>query len=130
MGSTRSIVGYGSSSTTLLGGLQLKPAERLELDFSVAWNRADAAMSSFELAVPADYLARNPNQSFDFADVWSFSDLDLSRIEAAVAFRYGLSERFSLQGEYRYIDLEDDAPYLEDLSGSVDFWSFGLGWRF
>lgn len=121
---------YGSGSTTLFGGLQLKPIERLELDLSIAWNQADAALSPFELTAPADYLARNPNQSFDFTDTWRNSDLDLSRIEGAIAVRYTLTGRLSLSGEYRYVEVQDDAPYLEDVSGSVDFWSLGLGWRF
>ena len=87
-------------------------------------------MSSFNLTAPADYLARNPNQAYDFSNTWSYSDLDLSRLEGAVALRYSITGRLSIQGKYRYIDVQDDAPYLEDLSGSVDFWSVGLGWRF
>lgn len=121
---------YGSSSTTLLAGLQLQPIERLELDLSIAWNQADAALAPFTLTAPADYLARNPNQSFDFSNTWSYSDLDLSRLEGAISLRYAITGRLSIQGEYRYVDVQDDAPYLEDLSGSVDFWSVGLGWRF
>jgi len=108
----------------------LKPIERLELDLSIAWNQADAALAPFTLTAPADYLARNPNQSFDFSNSWSYSDLDLSRLEGAISLRYAITGRLSVQGEYRYVDVQDDAPYFEDLSGSVDFWSVGLGWRF
>jgi hypothetical protein len=35
-----------------------------------------------------------------------------------------------LSGQYRYVDLQDDAPYLEDESGTVDYYTLGLGLRF
>lgn len=124
------MIEYGSSSTTLLGGMQWRPTERFDLGLSLAWNQADAAMGSFQLLAPADFLARNPNMVYDFTRSWEASDLDLSRLEGAVTARYSITERFSLAAEYRYVDLQDDAPYLEDASGTVDFWSFGLGWSF
>jgi hypothetical protein len=87
-------------------------------------------MESFELLAPADFLARNPNMSYDFSQTWAASDLDLSRLEGSITARYSLTGRFLLAGEYRYVDLQDDAPYLEDATGTVSYWSISLGWNF
>jgi len=94
------------------------------------WSRADAGLASFALPAPADYLARNPNQMFDFSLTNTYSDLDLTRIEAGVNLRYEVSKRLSLLGEYRWIDLDDEAPYLGDLTGSVSLYSIAVGYRF
>ncbi len=87
-------------------------------------------MESFEFLAPAEFLARNPNMSYDFSETWAASDLDLSRFEGSLTARYVLSGRFLLAGEYRYVDLRDDAPYLEDATGSIGYWSISLGWSF
>lgn len=124
------MLNYENGSDTLIGNLQVKPTERFELGFQAVWSQAAAGLAPFALPAPADYLARNPNQMFDFGLTNTYSDLDVTRLEAGVNFRFGLTERLSLLGEYRWIDLEDDAPYLEDTSGSVSFYGLALGYRF
>ena len=94
------------------------------------WSRADAALSPFNLNAPAGYLVGKPNQSYDLGNVWSYSDLDLTRIEGTLSARYELTGRMWLRGEYRYVDLQDDAPYIEDESGTVEYYTLGLGIRF
>jgi hypothetical protein len=130
LGSTRSLIDYETSSTTLLGGLAWKPSEKLAVDLSLAWNQADAGLDRVELTVPAAYLAANPNQAFDFSQMHTASDLDLSRLEGSVAVSYEIGAKAALLGEYRYVDLEDEAPYLEDLTGTFSSWSAALRWRF
>lgn len=44
--------------------------------------------------------------------------------------KYRVNERAYVTGGYRYLDYEDDAPYLYDTSGSVSFYSLGIGWLF
>jgi hypothetical protein len=58
------------------------------------------------------------------------SDLDLSRLEASLGFGWQISDRLALVGDFRYVDLGDDAPYLEDLTGTLFSWSAALRWRF
>ena len=106
------------------------PGHAAELGLEAVWSRADAGLASFALPAPADYLARNPNQMFDFSLTNTYSDLDLTRIEAGVNLRYEVSKRLSLLGEYRWIDLDDEAPYLGDLTGSVSLYSIAVGYRF
>lgn len=94
------------------------------------WSEADAAFEPFEIMVPEDYLARNVNQSYDFSRTHTYSDLDISRLELGAGVRYQASERIGLRAGYRYIDFEDNAPYLEDTTGSVDFYSIAVAWAF
>lgn len=80
--------------------------------------------------MPAEYLAANPNQSYDFTLTHTNSDLDVTRWEVDLSARYQLEERFFLTAGYRWADYQDDAPYLEDVSGSIDLYSVGVGWVF
>ena len=92
---------------------------------------ADAALDPFDFDVTADYnLGGRPNQSYDFSQTYTFSDLDVSRTELGARFRYAATELLAVWGYYRYLDFEDDAPYLYDTSGSVSFYSLGLAWTF
>ena len=94
------------------------------------WSSADASLDPFELDAPADFLAANPNMSFDFSQSHLNSDLDVTRLELGVRLEVTLGERLALYGAYRYLEFDDDAPYLADTSGSVDLVSAGLGWVF
>lgn len=71
-----------------------------------------------------------PNQSFDFSLTHTNSDLDTTFVEAGVEARYRVSERLFVSGGYRYLDFEDEAPYLLDGNGSADFYRLGVGWEF
>ncbi len=54
----------------------------------------------------------------------------MTRWELGFDFRHTVNQLLSVWGGYRYLDFEDDAPYLYDTSGSVDFYSLGLAWTF
>ena len=124
------MLNYNNGSDTIVGSLQVKPASRLDFGLNLVWSQADAGFSSFPLFAPATYLAGKPNQSYDFSNAASYSDLDLTRIEAGLTARYELSGKMWLSGQYRYVDLQDDAPYIEDESGTVEYVTLGLGFRF
>ena len=121
---------YDSSSSTFVGGVSFQPAEGWELGLDAVLSEADASLDQFDFIVPADYLARNVNQSYDFTQTHTYSDLDVSRLELGLRFRYQTGERFAFYGGYRYLDFEDDAPYLYDTSGTVDLYHLGVGWTF
>lgn len=121
---------YDSSSSTFVGGVTFEPTEDLELGLDAVLSDADASLDPFAFVVPADYLARNVNQSFDFSRTHTYSDLDTSRLELGLKFRYQAGARFAFYGGYRYLDFEDDAPYLYDTSGTVDLYHLGVGWTF
>ena len=130
VGSARTLAEYDSASGTLTGGFNFKVSSSVSLFANAVWSSADGSLDPFQIVVPADYLARNPNQSFDFTQTASYSDLDVSRAELELGGSFDLSSRLYLHAAYRYVDFEDDAPYLVDTTGSADFYALGVGYRF
>ena len=43
---------------------------------------------------------------------------------------YSLTDQFTIRGVYRYLDFQDDAPYIYDTTGRVHLVAFTLGWLF
>ncbi len=93
-------------------------------------NTAEASLDPFSFPEGEVFAASRPNQWYDFTRTHTFSDLDTTFQEVALKAKYRVNERTYLTGGYRYLDYEDDAPYLYDTSGSVDFYSLGIGWLF
>jgi hypothetical protein len=127
-GSARTLLSYETESTTLLGGLHFKPAPRWQLGAEIAWNDSKAAIAPFDFVVPAEYL--NANQSYDFSLTYLASDVELTSLELRADARYSFAEDRWIGVEYRRAEVDDDAPYLTDLSGAVDWLSLSVGWRF
>ena len=76
------------------------------------------------------FASTRPNQSYDFSQTHTNSDLDTTYLEAALNGRYQVKPGVYVTGSYRYLDFQDEAPYLGDTSGSVDYYGLGLGWKF
>ena len=91
---------------------------------------AEADLAPFDFEVPAEFLAANPNMSFDFTRSHLNSDIDVSRVELGLGGSYAVSDRLRLTGGYRYLDFEDDAPYLGDDTGSAGYYRLGIAWSF
>lgn len=114
----------------MLGGIEWKPTEKFELGIDAVWATGDGTLDPFTLSVPADYLERNPNQSFDFSLTNTNSDLDFTRVELGLSLRYEFREAMAFWGGYRHVDYDDDSPYLYDTTGSIDYVTAGLAWTF
>ena len=110
--------------------MQLQPTDRLSIGIDTVWSEADAGFEPFELMVPPGYLVGKPNQSYDFSRTATYSDLDVSRFEVGVGLRFDAREDLGWRAGYRWIDFDDDAPYLSDTSGAVDFYSLAVVWSF
>ena len=130
VGSAIAQLEYETTSNTLSAGLTYRASQRFELAIDGVWNDADAALEDFDFDVPADFLARNPNMSFDFSRTALNSDHDVSRLELGVHGRFEVKEPIGIVAGYRYLDFDDEAPYLYDTSGKVSFYSLGLAWTF
>lgn len=113
-----------------MGGIQIQPVERLELALDGVWTTSDAGLDPFDLVVPAGYLAANPNQAYDFSLTHLASDLEVSRLELGVNAVYQVTDRAWVTAGYRYLDYQDDAPYVTDTTGQADFYWLRLGWSF
>jgi hypothetical protein len=128
-GSARDLLNYDSTSNTLMAGIRTRPSERLELGLNLNWTESEAGLDPFDL--PADdYVATHPTMAYDFSIAHTYSDLDLSRLDGQLDATYTINEELRMSFEYRYIDFTDDDPYLYDLSGALDVYTFVLGWSF
>lgn len=130
MGSAITQIEYESTSNTFTAGLNYHASKKVEIGIDGVWNDADAALEAFDFDVPQAFLAANPNMSYDFTLTHLNSDLDVSRLELGIHGRFEVAERIGIVAGYRYLDFEDDAPYLYDTSGSVSFYNLGVAWVF
>lgn len=128
-GFSRDLLGYTSESTMLVGGITFHPTRQLELGASLAYVQSEAALAPFDL--PADdYVAITPPTIYDFSLAHTYSDLDLTRTEAEVGATYRLRDNLWLRLNYLMIEYEDDAPYLYEAEGQVDFITAAFGIAF
>ena len=128
-GFSRDNLTYNTESFTAVGGIKLHPSKKSTFGLSVAWTDSTAALDPFDL--PADdYVAITPPMSYDFSLSHTFSDLDISRLDADLLFKYKFNDGFWLRADYRIVDYKDDAPYLYDTSGTVQWFTAALGLKF
>ena len=128
-GFTRSPLSYDISSDTFMAGITLRPSDRIKLGAHLTYNDATSGLDQFELTAD-EYEARTPSMSFDFDESHTYSDLDTSRLEGQLEARYSINDSFWLGGWYRYIVFTDDAPYLEDTTGTVQLITAAVGCTF
>ena len=105
-----------------------------ELNFidKVGEVKSPADLKGVKLRMPnaEAWAAPKPNQSYDFSQTHLNSDLDTTYLEAGLKARFKVKEGMFLTGTYRVLDFDDDAPYLGDDTGSVDYYGLGVGWKF
>jgi len=123
------LLSYGSSSDVIMAGVSLHPSKRLDLGVHLVWTSSKAELDPFSLAAP-DYVARVPSMIYDFSQTPSYSRLDTSRVDGQLEATYHVSDAFRVFGSWRYADFQDDAPYLYDTTGSVQFLTLAGGWTF
>lgn len=75
-------------------------------------------------------MATHPSMLYDCSLSNTYSDLDISRLDASPDVRHHFAKSLWLDGRYRYADFTDDAPYLYDGSGSVSIYQMALGSSF
>lgn len=78
-------------------------------------------MAPFAFVVPDRFV--NANQFYDFSLTPSFSDLAITQTELAARAVYRFPRGYAVAFEYRLADVDDDQPYIEDLTGSLDLYT-------
>ena len=62
--------------------------------------------------------------------IHEYSDLEYSEMRGTLGFNYQVNKNMGLFGAVSLFDLDDDAPYLQDATGSVEIYSGGFTWTF
>ncbi len=127
-GFSRTVSKYNEESNTIMGGIKIHPG-KWDLGLNLGYTAAEGGMDPYELRAD-DYVATHPSMSFDFSQSYSYSNMDVSRLDGNVHLKYNISEAFWLRFWYRYVDYTDDDPYLYDTSGTVQWATVSAGWNF
>jgi hypothetical protein len=77
----------------------------------------------------------DPNAPISFADyqfgeIHEYSALEYEELRASLGLRVQVHPNVRLFGAVSLYDLTDDAPYLQDATGSVTLVSGGITWSF
>jgi hypothetical protein len=120
---------FNQSANSIVGGIHVAPSDRWDLGLHLNYTAADAGLDPFDLSAP-DYSATHPSMSFDFSQSHTYSNLDMSRLDGHFDLKYKFRDDFWLRFWYRIVDYVDDAPYMYDTSGKVQWASFAAGWNF
>ncbi|MFZ2492574.1 MAG: hypothetical protein WA208_13935 [Thermoanaerobaculia bacterium] len=113
----------------LLGGFKTTPMEALTLGFDAVYVLAETGLDPLALSAAA-WAATHPAQAYDFSQTHTYSDQDLSRLDVGVDARYLLTNGFWVNAQYRHAKLDDNDPYIIDVTGRGDFVSVAVGRRF
>lgn len=127
-GYSRDLLSYNEEANTLLGGFKVRPG-KWELGLSMSYTSAEAGLDPFDLSAP-DYVATHPPTAYDFSNTHTNSDLDVSRLDGDLTVKYSISDAMWVRFNWQYVDYADDAPYLEDTSGTVQWTTLAVGWYF
>ena len=128
-GFSRDLLSYNETASSLMAGIHLKPFERWNFNVYGVYIQSEAALDPFDL--PADdYVAITPSMSYDFSIAHTYTDIDLTRFEGGVEAKFSFTDSFWARANWRFIDYQDDAPALENLTGRIDFITAALGWAF
>jgi hypothetical protein len=124
------VTDYENKTHVLSAGLNLHPDPKIDLGFSANWALARASMGEVGLSATAAFLAKVVGMSYDFTSTPGWSDLDTTNVDLMADATYRLSSQVWLRGAYRYVDFDDEAPYLYDTAGRNHLIYASVGWVF
>jgi hypothetical protein len=64
------------------------------------------------------------------SELGTYSDLEYLEYRTTLGVRYQTGQHVQAFASVSYYDLEDDAPYLQDATGSVGIFAAGLVWSY
>ena len=127
-GYSRTLSKYSEEANTVMGGIKVHPGS-WDLGLNLGYTVAEGGMDPYELTAD-DYVATHPPTIFDFSNTNTLSDLDVSRLDGDLMVKFRFSDAMWLRFNWRYVDYTDDAPYLYDTDGTVQWATLTAGWYF
>jgi hypothetical protein len=123
------------------------PSERGEIHMTASYSKTDAEFDpltpTFASDVPVELFpdglpgeGSDPTAPIAFADyqglaeINEYSRLDYSELRTTLGGSFSITRGIDIIGELSYFDLQDDAPYLQDATGSVALIYGGFAWTF
>ena len=107
----------------------VKPSDKVYFSLSLSMVDSTAGMNAIHFApISTEAAERLPHGDYDFTEVNTYSDLDISKLELTGHLGINLSDTVGLTFGFLYDDYSDDDPYLVDTTGTV-YWAWA-GIRF
>jgi hypothetical protein len=128
-GFSRDLLDYNTESNNFMIGGKYFNDEKFEIGVDLSLMDASASLAPFDLSAD-DYVAITPPMSYDFSNTHTYSDLDVSRIDAEAWAKIWINPKMWLRLRYHFVDYTDDAPYLYDTSGTFQYASAAFGFFF
>ena len=101
------------------------------MSFGLSYSDSRAGMDSIRFTEISQEAADNlPHEDYDFSEVHTYSDMDLSRIEFSGNLDVAVSKNLGLTFGLLYDDYTDDDPYLVDGTGTYTWLWAGLRFSF
>ena len=96
--------------------------ERMSFYLNGEYSTFEASMSewlNFETYFNGDLATLLPHTDLDWRSVNEMSDVDVTRFVLGTGLRYRSEAGFGYELNWTMADYDDDAPYLEDETGSL-----------
>lgn len=116
--------------SALSAGASLRAGSRFTLGLDVTYTTAEEAADPLGLRASPEILAKIPGFSYDFSIWHTYADLDSRSWDATVRAEARFSSAMSGLVSYTFLEFDDRAPYLTDLSGNLDIVRLALRWTF
>lgn len=130
---------FGSSSDTArnqsiyrtasVGG-SIDATSRVTVGADASYTKATESMDAIDLSAPAEILEKLHYSSYDLSEFHLYSNLNSDTLDLTLRAEARLTDRLSGTLAASYIDVKDNTPYLEDLTGNLSFYTVGLRWTF
>ncbi len=130
---------FGSSSDTArnqswyrtfaVGG-SLARGERLTLGLDASYTRATDALDALDLSAPAAILEKLHYSNYDFSEFHLYSNLNTDTVQVTLRGEARLTSTLAGTFTATAIDVTDNTPYLEDLTGTLTTYTVGVRWSF
>jgi hypothetical protein len=128
-GYSRNMLSYSEESNNIMAGIKIRPGDRWDLGFNLAYTAAEGGLAPFDL--PADdYVAITPPMSYDFSKSNTYSTIDITRFNLDAMLKYKFTDDLWMRLWYKVVDFDDQDPYLYDTSGMVQWATITAGWNF
>lgn len=114
--------------STLAAGSSVKAGSRVTLGVDVSYTKAREKADPLGLGASPEVLARLTGFIYDFSTWHTYVDLNSASWDATARAEARLTSRLSGIVSYTFLEFDDKAAYLTDLSGNLDIVRLALRW--
>ena len=102
----------------------------MKLSADVTCTIADQTLDPISMPASAEVLHVLEWGLYDFSTMDRYSRLESTSWDATLRAEAKIAKNVWSTFSYSYYDFNDDASYLEDLSGNLDVFRLGMRWTF